>query len=329
MSSQQPITPAADPLGILGTARRVAEQARAVAIDPAGVARVAGQIASQEIAPPAWDRTLHWIGAPEATANYILALDALNFSFWGEPRWVVSYQGQRYNGYWALAAALTRALHAGVPLDDAAFLAGLDAPRLGEILAGEHPIPLLEERAANLREVGRVLLARYDGLFARAIKASGPSAVGLVELVVRDFPSFRDVARYQGAEVRFYKRAQILVSDLYGAFEGEGLGAFPDIDRLTAFADYKVPQVLEHLGVLVYAPALAARIDRLEELPAGGPEEIEIRAATIWSIELLRQALAARGRQLAAFEIDWALWSLGQQLPGTARPYHRTRTIFY
>ncbi|HET7037539.1 MAG TPA: queuosine salvage family protein [Thermomicrobiaceae bacterium] len=329
MSEEQPIAPVDDPLGILRTAHWVVTGARAVAIDPAGVERVAGQIATREIAPPAWDRTLHWIGQPDATANYVLALDALNFSFWGEPRWVVSYQGERYNGYWALAASLTRALNQGVPLDDAAFLAEIDAARLGEILAGEHPIPLLEERAANLREVGRVLLARYGGLFSRAIAASGPSAVGLVELVVRDFPSFRDVANYHGVEVRFYKRAQILVSDLYGAFAGTGLGAFPDIGRLTAFADYKVPQVLEHLGVLVYTPALAERIARLEELPAGGAGEVEIRAATICSIERLRRALANRGRRLAAFEIDWALWSLGQQLPGSARPYHRTRTIFY
>jgi hypothetical protein len=36
--------------------------------------------------------------------------------------------------------------------------------------------------------------------------------------------------------VFFYKRAQIFVGDLFGAFGGQGLGAFHDIDQLTMFA---------------------------------------------------------------------------------------------
>jgi hypothetical protein len=34
----------------------------------------------------------------------------------------------------------------------------------------------------------------------------------------------------------FYKRAQIFVGDLYGAFAGQGLGHFHDINQLTMFA---------------------------------------------------------------------------------------------
>ena len=327
--ARQELAPESDPLGVLRSARQVMERARSVGIDPAAVERVAVRIAAAEIEPPEWDRTIHWSGAPEATANYVLVLDALNFSFWGEPRWLVSRSGQRYNGYWALAAALTNAIEADAPLTDAAFLSRLDAAQLGRLLAGEGPIPLLDERAGNLREVGRVLLERFDGQFAAAIRRAGGSAIRLVELVVENFSSFRDVARYDGTEVRFYKRAQILASDLYGSFGGAGLGAFSDLDQLTAFADYKVPQVLELLGVLRYAPALAERIASWQELPAGSPEEVEIRAATIWAAELLRQAALRHGRRLAAFEIDWALWSFGQALPPASRPYHRTRTIFY
>ena len=31
---------------------------------------------------------------------------------------------------------------------------------------------------------------------------------------------------------------------------GKGLGAFSDLARLTMFADYRVPQVLRHIGIL-------------------------------------------------------------------------------
>jgi hypothetical protein len=148
--------------------------------------------------------------------------------------------------------------------------------------------------------------------------------------LVRRFPSFDDVATYDGDEVRFYKRAQILVSDLYGIYEGRGLGAFADLDRLTAFADYKIPQVLREAGILVYVPDLAEAVDLRREIPPGDPREVEIRAATVWGCELLRRELAEHpGRQrLRAFEVDWLLWSdaQGREL---SRPYHRTRTIFY
>jgi hypothetical protein len=150
-----------------------------------------------------------------------------------------------------------------------------------------------------------------------------------VDRVTRLFPSFNDVTTFQGSEVRFYKRAQILIADLSGAFGGQGLGGFDDLETLTAFADYKVPQVLRRFGVIDYDETLTAKIDRRELLAPGSVEEIEIRAATIWGCELIRRALAARGTHLRAFEIDWALWFAGQSLPPDERPYHRTLTVFY
>ena len=53
-------------------------------------------------------------------------------------------------------------------------------------------------------------------------------------------------------QVFFYKRAQILVGDLWGAFQGSGVGQFSDIEVLTTFADYRVPVVLRTEGALVY-----------------------------------------------------------------------------
>lgn len=58
----------------------------------------------------------------------------------------------------------------------------------------------------------------------------------------------------------FYKRAQIFVADVYGAFGGQGYGLFHDIDQLTMFADYRVPVVLRLLGVLQYSQQLADKV---------------------------------------------------------------------
>jgi len=39
--------------------------------------------------------------------------------------------------------------------------------------------------------------------------------------------------------VAIYKRAQILIADIWSSFRGTGFGEFRDIDSLTMFADYR------------------------------------------------------------------------------------------
>ena len=192
---------------------------------------------------------------------------------------------------------------------------------------GIHTV-LFEQRLQNVREVGRVLLERFEGQFAHAVEQAQGSAVQLVLLLAENFSSFYDVASYRTGEVRFFKRAQICVADLFGSFEGKSWGAFYDLDKLTAFADYKLPQVLRHFEVLEYDPTLAKHIDNQELLEQGGEEEVELRAATVWACELLRREMSQRGYAITAAEIDSRLWLLGQNVTGM-RPYHRTRTIYY
>jgi hypothetical protein len=305
-------------------------QAADVAIVADGVARVADRLLSAVGDRPAWRVPPHWwSGAdPAATATYVLLLDALNFSFWGAPRWQIAWQGERLNGYWALAAALRRVLDAGVPLLDADFLlAEADA---AELLAGEDgvTIPLLDARQRALREVGQGLRnLGADGIPGLVAAARGRVAA-LLPMIPRYFASFQDVALYRALPVPLYKRTQILVADLWGAFEGRGLGSFQDLDALTMFADYKVPQVLHGLGVLRYSPGLAAKLASLQPLPPDDPREVEIRAASVQAVEALADALAERGQPMTPLEIDWRLWSLGQSTEWPL-PYHRTRTTAY
>ena len=262
------------------------------------------------------------------------------------PRWRVQWRGTWYDGYNALAVALRRAVEAGKPLWDAGYLARMDAETLRDILRPDPdaqgvaiPIPLFAERLAHTQEVGRVLIDRYGGQFAQVITAANGDAVSLALRIAEEFPSFRDVAQWDDptsqteggsqVEIPILKRAQILVSDIASAFQGQPWSKFTNLGALTAFADYKVPQLLRRLGILEYAPDLAARIDRLELIPVGTPDEIAIRAATIWGVEWLRRALAERQVDVTASAIDYRLWLAGQQVHQHDRPYHRTRTIYY
>jgi hypothetical protein len=160
------------------------------------------------------------------------------------------------------------------------------------------------------------------------VEEASSSAERLAEQLT-EMPFYRDVERYDGLEVPFYKRAQIVPSDLSLAFGGEGFGRFHDLGRLTIFADNLVPHVLRCEGVLAYEPALAARIEAEETIPLGSPEEVEIRAGGVHAVELLVAAIRARGGSTCARDLDQLLWTRGQDPRVKAHPRHRTRTVFY
>ncbi len=301
-------------------------QARWVRVDPQAVRALADRM--RDLPAIAWDREYHFQGEEELTLRYLLALDALNFCFWpvsplmGKKWSVPGPDGKERTGYFALAYALRRAAE-----DDPSFfapeaLARAEADRLRAVL-GE--IPLVPWRVRALREVGQTLLGfgSAQEFFARSHR----SCRRLVELVTAHLPLFRDAALHRGREVLFHKRAQILCADVAGTFDKEGPGAFRDLDWLTAFADYKLPQLLWAGGALALHPALAQRLRHLVPLAAGSAEEVELRAATIVAVEDLVSALRLLGRVVRPFEVDWMLWNLSQsKLPV---PHPRVRTPFY
>ncbi len=256
---------------------------------------------------PSWNCVSHFSDDPERARRYLIVLDTINFSFWRP----ASSAGPRTGGYTQLAERLRDVYRGGSELEDPALLAQLDADTLGGLIG---PFPMLAERARVLNELGR---HGYDGLV-------GESAVETARHFAERLASYRDVARYDGRKVPLLKRAQIIAADLHGA----GLVSFGDLDQLTCFADYKLPQVLRHLGALGYSAPLAARVDGWVELESGEPAEVEIRAATVVSVERVRRDLASQGRQLTSVEIDWLLWHLAQEV-FPLRPYHRVRGIYY
>lgn len=76
----------------------------------------------------------------------------------------------------------------------------------------------------------------FGGSFANCIDSANFSAAGLVNLITESFDCFRDETVFHGKRVRLYKRAQILVADLWACFNGEDFGEFNDIDKITMFA---------------------------------------------------------------------------------------------
>lgn len=116
------------------------------------------------------------------------------------------------------------------------------------------------------------------------------------------------------------------------------------------FADYRVPQILRHLGVLKYSKELGAKVDGKEMMQAGGLEEVEIRSGTIHAVEVMRKKIEERLKneqeggggeeeggegerersgRISSVQLDWWLWEWGEREKDTLKPHHRVMTIYY
>lgn len=323
-----------DPLCILRSTRTVLRTARFVRINIHALPALAAAL--EEIMPTI---KMQYIGGNKETdaadaAQKSFILNTLNFCFWAEkdaPVWTVEWpEGKIYKGgVYALMAALDRAEAEGYPIYHAEYLSRLSLRDARHIFRSETDalIPLFRARVKNLREAGRILSRRADGSFFMVLRSTGNDAIALTRALVMNFPSFDDTVRLDldGEQVYFYKRAQIcahsiaLLSALFPEL------ALYNTEQLTAFADYRLPQVYRHFRVLDIQPELAETIDMYQLVNAGSKPEVEIRAATIWIAELLRQHF---GKTYEARHIDFASWLLSQKIKNKMLPHHRTYSIY-
>ncbi|KAL9191540.1 hypothetical protein ACHAXT_001246 [Thalassiosira profunda] len=244
-----------------------------------------------------------------------------------------------------------------------------------------YELPNIEVRCQLLNELGRGLLEQHDGSALQMIAKAERSADKLTGIILDTFPGFRDYVDTDGwsngssspacdwetaktsspSVIHFYKRAQIAVADIWAALGRQASSSaenasdrthmcnFVDTHLITTFPDYRVPQILRHVNVMQYEPALATSIDGKVELSKGGIDEVAIRAATVVAVEEIvvkvKEEIAAAeenseasqhrlqklAEDVSAVTIDWYLWQKGENLDrqGLLEPHHRVRTTFY
>jgi len=315
---------------ILETTKRVAENSVFVKIDQARILEFSKNFDHGSVK--------HWLNAApidfgkfsdEEKLHFLFLFNSLSFSYWGEPKWTVEDQGKKFGGSWGLVKALDKGIKNGFNLLDFDYCSKISREDFLKIFHGNVEIPLLEERWNILRELGMVMVEKFQGRAANLVSEANGDALKFLDLILENFPSFQDVSIYNDQEVYFQKRAQQLVADIFQLFDGIGFGEFKDTEELTACADYKLPQILRKSGILVYADSLADKIDNKIEIPHSSVEEMEIRANTIWAVEFIRQGVSKRQPNIKSFEINDHLWLATQEKFPDDKPYHRTRTTAY
>lgn len=302
--------------------------------------------------------------------------------FWSNPDdETVHGQDDEANG---VTAAITYSSDRGMAqLSNASWLSANSTPELlGQVFrpaAGAGTLPMLKERAGCWADLGRGL-ETFEALAvastqaecgADAIAGAGagvrglllasgwpqkPSAVSFVGWLCAACPCWHDTRKYRSTgggssnteafevEAAFLKRAQLCASIL----NATGAVQWYDMDELTVFSDYRLPQLFRARGIMILDPTLHAHIEAGELVTEGGAEEVEIRAGTVHISELLVAHLHRRLRGgnsdsnkqggagtgagvLTTAKLDYYLWktAVAEDAAGILPEFHRTRTISY
>jgi Potential Queuosine, Q, salvage protein family len=295
----------------------VAGRARSVSVVEDAAEAYAATL-PDSIDPPRPDPATEIVACdPELRAAFVVCLDAINF---GSGWWPTIRKRPGCSGYFTIAAGVTERFRA-VGAWSAEELTQLSAADVARVVDQDPEHPLMADYAASLRDVGENVLDEHGGRFLGVAEAAGGSAPALAGQL-SGWEAFADTSIYEGRPVPFFKRAQLVPADLGRA----GVVSFRDEDRLTAFADNLVPHVLRVDGILRFDPAFADAIEAGQLLAHGSAEEVELRACAVHAVELLA---AATGRRLWPAQIDYALWTRGQQPRYKAVPRPRSRNTAY
>ncbi len=256
--------------------------------------------------------------------------NTINFCFWAMPnekKWTI--EDDSLDGAIALFRSLENGLKKNSDLLSADELSDMQLGTLRNLLAGNVTIPLLSERLQNINNFGKTVESKYGGSIKSLLDKANYDAYALAELLADNFECFDDVTTYKGIKIGFYKRAQLNSKMIHDILVSTGEKGLTNLDKLTAFADYKIPQILRNIGVLVFSKELAQKVDNYELIEVDSIYENEIRISTIWAVESIMQELKKKYPEVTSSHVDNMLWLRSQVKKETDKPYHRTITSAY
>ncbi len=273
--------------------------------------------------------TKHWLSfspynlldlPTETIINFLLVYDAIDFSFWGEPKWEINTINGKESGSIALLYAILKYVKDNNTTD----FSNITKDEFREILKGNVEIPLFEERYKIITNVSKIVNEKMNKNFYEFIK-NITNDIELFDVIIKYFQNFKDERIYNGKPIYLYKLAQLLTSDILHIRKlKEHIKV--DYSHLVGCADYKIPQVMRGLGILEYSDELADIIDSKKEIEVNSEYEVEIRANMIIAIDLIKKRL---GNKVCSIDINDYIWSQGRNKDIKLKPYHLTRNINY
>lgn len=255
----------------------------------------------------------------QTIVNFLLIFESIDFSFWGNPKWEIKIDNTVLDGSIALMYCLLKYIK-----KNGTDLSNLSEEEFAILLKGNTEIPLLNERYKIIKELSKIVKEKMNGNFYGYIKEINIDKK-LFEVIIENFPNFKDERIYNNKKIYFYKLAQLLTSDILHIKEIKD-GTKVDYSHLVGCADYKIPQVLRGLGILIYDNELSNIIDNNIEIKENSEYEVEIRANMITVISNINSILKYKYNQI---DINDYVFMKKKNKLLTGKPYHLTRSINY
>ena len=310
-------------MALFAVARQIYRQQKLVRINPAKLDVLAATFDPATNKPADWNfylpPALQGEDADPAAIFYIMTvISALQFCFWEKKadgsftHWsYTNKKGESKLGPVGMTDLLLDA-YADGKFPGVHLKAGDVSAVFPALLKG---MPMARQRAAMLKIMAQAYRNGTLTDLVRALVDDG-CVTEVASNMAHMMPTlFRDP---------FLRKAQLALGMTAQNLRSKGHNM--DIE-LTAYADYRVPQVLRHYGVLEYAPVLAKQVDGQHILPANGEEEMAIRAAMLVATAYLAEKLNLTGPDVDS----WLFMKTRQDaaFKANAKPFHLTVTTAY
>jgi hypothetical protein len=249
--------------------------------------------------------------------NFLLVYHTIgDYCFWGEPKWEINTENGILDGSYAMMYLLINRIKSKNDFN-------LTYDEFKNLLSANVEIPLIEDRYDNL-----VMMNKFFNKVGKDFYSQVESMTTDKELfnyIISNFNYFIDESKYNNEMICFYKRAQLLTSDILHVREIlENISV--DYTHLAGCADYKIPQVMRCYGILDFDEELSNFVDNKIEIKKDSDMEIEIRANDIVVIDYIANKL---DNKVSRIDINDYIWLLGQDKSKMVKYYHRTLTNKY
>lgn len=251
--------------------------------------------------------------------NFLLVFDAIDYCFWGQPKWTIETSEGSKDGSDALLYALLNY----VKEKDKVDFSNVSFKEFSNILKCNIDIPFLKERYNTIISICDIVNKKMNGNFYNYIKNINTDTE-LFNIIINNFKDFYDERQYNDRTIYFYKLAQLLTSDILHIKELIN-GTKVDYSHLVGCADYKIPQTLRALGILEFNSELSNVVDNKCLIEENSIYEVEIRANAIAVINYITSSLVG----ICSIDINDYLFLSSKSVKNIVKPYHLCRNKNY
>ena len=173
---------------IIKSCKYVANNSKSVKINETHLEKFIGKIKKVE--------TEHWLAfspynlldlPTETIINFLLVYEAIDFSFWGNPKWTIDTSNGKEDGSIALLYAILKYVKERNTTD----FSNITKDEFREILKGNVEIPLFEERYHIIRDVSKIVNENMNGNFYEFVKGVTIDRK-LFNIIIKYFRNFKD-----------------------------------------------------------------------------------------------------------------------------------------